>query len=310
MNSKPAKSNVLRFEKRLRNHLEIILDSMPVAVSWANLDNQQIIYLNKTFTDIFGYVLGDHPTVTDWIEKTYINPEHVERAAQMWYPHFGSTSMEPIGIDQVEVDVLCKDGSVRTTLLGGMILPQNGWALATFVDITQRKQAEERIQKMAMEDPLTGLPNRRAFTNSLKSSIARMQRMQEAFTVLLLLDLDCFKHLNDTFGHDCGDCALQILADRLKQVVREGDNIYRLGGDEFAVIIDSSNNEQTAIKVAERILAASATLFQLDDHEVSLGMSIGIGICPTDAADEQALYKRADEALYRAKDKGRGCWSR
>ena len=300
--------DVLRFEKDLRTHLEVILDSMPVAVSWANLNTQEILYLNRTFTQMFGYALGDHPTVTDWIEKTYVNPDHVERAAQMWYPHFGSTTADPITIDQVEVDVLCKNGAVKTTLLGGMILPQNVWALATFADISERKQAEERIKKMALEDPLTGLGNRRAFNESLQHSLARSNRM-ESNTALLLLDLDGFKPLNDTMGHDCGDAALQIMAKRLNLAIRGGDFVYRLGGDEFAVICEVIVSD-AATYIADRIIDAINKPFEWQDTRLSLGVSIGIGVYPKDAEDAHALYKTADRALYRAKESGRGRWCR
>jgi len=309
VNPKVSETNVLRFEKHLRENLESILDCMPIAVSWANLETQELIYLNKTFTHMFGYILGDHPTVTDWIEKTYINPEHVERAAQMWYPHFGTDSMETVGIEQVEVDVLCKDGSVKTTLLGGMILPQNRWALATFVDISERKKSELHIQKLAMEDALTGLGNRRAFNESLIASLSRSKRNQW-LTALLILDLDGFKKLNDSMGHDCGDIALGIMSKRINQSIRGGDCAYRIGGDEFAVIVENIQSGKPAIQVAERILKAASTPIPIKDTETSLGVSIGISIYPIDAMDDGSLLKKADEALYRAKHEGRGRWER
>lgn len=307
VNPSPGESNVVRFEKHLRKNLEDILDCMPIAVSWANLETQELVYINKTFTQMFGYILGDHPTVTDWIEKTYINPAHVERAAQMWYPHFGSASMETIGVDQVEVDVLCKDGAVKTTLLGGMILPQNRWALATFVDITDRKISEVHIQKMAMEDALTGLGNRRAFNECLNSSLSRAER-NNWLTALLMLDLDGFKQLNDTMGHDSGDFALEVISKRIIQTIRGGDCAYRLGGDEFAIIIENFRTVDVATQVADRILTAIDAPFLIKDREVKLGVSIGISLCPADAKDPVLLIKKADEALYRAKAKGRGRW--
>ncbi|TAJ93883.1 MAG: sensor domain-containing diguanylate cyclase [Gammaproteobacteria bacterium] len=306
-NPSHADTNVVRFEKHLRKNLEDILDCMPIAVSWANLETQELIYINKTFTQMFGYILGDHPTVTDWIEKTYINPDHVERAAQMWYPHFGSASMEAIGIDQVEVDVLCKDGSVKTTLLGGMILPQNRWALATFVDITERKKSELQIQKMAMEDALTGLGNRRAFNDALRAGIARADR-HRSHNALLLLDLDGFKQLNDTMGHDCGDIALETIAKRILCATRGGDSVYRLGGDEFAIIIENVGGLDVAVQVAERILKCVEVPLAIKDKAANLGVSIGISVYPDDADKDAALIKLADEALYRAKAKGRGRW--
>ncbi|MBI2993308.1 MAG: GGDEF domain-containing protein [Gammaproteobacteria bacterium] len=304
-----APSDVVHFEKRLQERLQAILDAMPVAISWARLDNQHIEFVNRKFTAMFGYVLGDHPTVTNWIESTYVNPEHVKRAGDMWYKHFGGASTEPFEIPQVEVDVLCKDQTIKTTLLGGVIVPEAGWALATFVDITERKEAENRVQKLALEDPLTGLPNRRAFTDTLKGSIARAAR-QNSRTALLIIDLDGFKPLNDTLGHDRGDIVLQTVAQRLTQGIRAGDLVARIGGDEFAAIVDGIVDSRVAEDVATRLIAGIRKPITLNGNEVELDSSIGISVYPTDSSDEQTLYRNADLALYRAKNSGRGRWSR
>lgn len=307
--SEPASANVVRFEKRLQERLQAILDAMPIAVTWAGLHDQKLEFVNKKFTAIFGYVLGDHPTVKDWIEKTYVNPEHVKRAGDMWYKHFGNASVEPFEIPQVEVDVLCKDGTIKTTLLGGVIVPDAGWAMATFVDISDRKEAENRVQKLALEDPLTGLPNRRAFTETLKASIARAER-QKSCIALLILDLDGFKPLNDTLGHDRGDIVLQTIAERLKQGIRGGDVVCRVGGDEFAVIVDGITDTRIAEDVATRLITGIRRPIVIDGKEAALDSSIGISVYPTDSPDEQTLYRNADLALYRAKNGGRGRWSR
>lgn len=304
-----AASNVVPFEKRIQERLQAILDAMPIAVSWARLDNQHLLFVNQKFTDMFGYVLGDHPTVQNWIESTYVNPEHVKRAGDMWYSHFGKVSTEPFEIPQVEVDVLCKDGTIKTTLLGGVIVPDAGWAMATFVDITERKEAEGRVQKLALEDPLTGLPNRRAFTETLKGSIARAAR-QNSCTALLIVDLDGFKPLNDTLGHDRGDIVLQTIAERLSQGIRGGDLVARIGGDEFAVIVDGITDSRIAEDVATRLITAIRKPIVIDGKEVNLDSSIGISVYPADSQDEQTLYRNADLALYRAKNGGRGRWSR
>ena len=131
-----------KFDERMQQRLEAVLDGMPVAVSWAGLKDQKIVFVNSKFRELFGYELGDHPTVTDWIQHAYPDPSQVERAMAMWAPHFETSAIVPFEIDQVEVDVKCKNGSIRTTLLGGVILPSEGWALAIFTDITDRKRAE------------------------------------------------------------------------------------------------------------------------------------------------------------------------
>lgn len=297
------------FDQRLQQRLEAVLDGMPVAVSWAGLKDQKIRFVNNKFTDLFGYVLGDHATVTEWIQQAYPDPAQVQRAMNTWGPHFETTALVPFEIDQVEVDVRCKDGTVKTTLLGGVILPAEGWALAIFTDITERKENERRVEKLALEDPLTGLANRRAFDRALQRVLARARRHKHN-VALLLTDLDEFKSLNDTHGHNSGDVVLQTIADRLRIGVREEDFICRLGGDEFAVIIENVGSGGVAEDVAERILREVGRPFTLGSKTVPLAMSIGIGLFPADAGGAEGLYQAADEALYRAKDAGRGVWSR
>jgi len=309
MNNKTSHQPGESFDERLQHRLEAVLDGMPVAVSWAGLKDQKISFVNNKFTDLFGYVLGDHATVTDWIQQTYPNSDQVERAMRMWAPHFETTALVPFEIDQVEVDVRCKDGSVKTTLLGGVILPAEGWALAIFTDITERKENERRVEKLALEDPLTGLANRRAFDRALQRTLARARR-NKLSVGLLITDLDDFKGLNDNHGHKNGDVVLQTIADRLRISVREEDFLCRLGGDEFAVIIEKVGSGAIAENVAERILREVGRPFTLDGKTVPLAMSIGIGLFPADAGGVEGLYQAADEALYRAKDAGRGVWSR
>jgi diguanylate cyclase (GGDEF)-like protein/PAS domain S-box-containing protein len=309
MNDKPSKQPAGQFDERLQQRLEAVLDGMPVAVSWAGLNDQKIRFVNRKFTDMFGYELGDHATVTDWIQQTYPDPAQVDRAMKMWAPHFETTAIVPFEIDQVEVDVMCKDGSIRTTLLGGVILPDEGWALAIFTDITERKENERRVEKLSLEDPLTGLANRRAFDIVLKRTLARARRQRQN-VALLLADLDEFKVLNDTLGHSSGDIILETIADRLRIAVREEDLICRVGGDEFAVILENLGRNAVPENIAERILLEVGRSFTVEHKPVRLAMSIGIALFPPDASDTEELYKAADEALYRAKDAGRGCWSR
>src|SRR5690606_24729117 len=151
----------------------------------------------------------------------------------------------------------CKDGAVRTTLLGGAILPEAGWALATFVDITDRKRSEERIERLALEDPLTGLPNRRAFQRVLRRALARALR-QGARMALVLIDVDGLKPVNDSFGHDRGDLLLRSIAERLSRVVRGADLVCRIGGDEFGVVLDGIPNAAAAEEVAARMVAEAS----------------------------------------------------
>jgi len=304
-----TQNSSLNFDELLQQRLEGILDAMPVAVTWATLKDQKLRFINKKFTQMFGYLLGDHPTVEHWINTTYVNPEHIKRANEMWFPYFESTSIHPIEIPQVEVDVLCKNGDIKTTLLGGVLLPHEGWGLATFVDITERKTQEIKIEKLAMEDPLTGLANRRAFNEILKGSLSRAARGGKK-TALLLVDLDGLKQLNDTLGHDSGDLILQKTAERLKKGVRRGDVVCRLGGDEFSIVADAVDGVNTVEEMAGRVIDEISKPFNIEGTPVDLSVSIGIGIFPEDAEDAEELFKRTDEALYRAKNSGRGRWNR
>ena len=297
-------------DKRQQTWLETVLDTMPVAASCSTLDDQKIIFVNQQFTELFGYEFGEHKTVKEWIEKTYVNPRQAEKSAQVWSKYFETASIVPIKFGQVEIDIRCKDGMVKTTLLSGVVLPSENWGLAIFADITDRKEREKLIQQQAMEDDLTGLPNRRAFNETLKRYLSRSRR-QNKTTGLLLIDLDGFKELNDSRGHQAGDAALKIIADRLRRSIRMEDFVARVGGDEFAVIIDSMDTTYTTTEVAERILAGiHDEPIIVEERKVPLDVSIGIGIYPVHARDADKLYNVADEALYRAKGKGRGCWSR
>lgn len=295
-------------ERYLQKRLEAVLHAVPTAVSWARLDDKRITFVNKKFSEIFGYQLGDHLTIEDWINKTYINPIHVKRAEDTWFQYFESSGDVSIEIPTVEVDILCKDGSVKTTLHSGMIMPSEGWALATFTDITESKENELRFERLALEDDLTRLGNRRAFKGMLDNCLSRADR-QARYCGLLLLDLDNFKELNDTYGHDYGDLALQAIADRLKLGVRGRDFVCRLGGDEFAVIVDCMETTDIIEDVANRILHETSKPMVLGDLTLNVNMSIGIAVSPLKSSDVTSLFKNADQALYRAKGKGQGGWS-
>lgn len=295
-------------ETYLQQQLESVLNGMPIAVSWANLKTASILFQNRKFAEIFGYGFGEHSTVPEWIAKTYVNPEQVQRAVDTWTPHFQTDSIVPIEIEQVEVDVLCKDGSIKTCLHSGMILPRQGWALAIFNDISERKKYEMHIQRMALEDDLTQLANRRAFNKMLQSSLS-LARRHNTHAILLLIDLDDFKGLNDSFGHDVGDKALQKAAELIQAGIRDEDFAFRLGGDEFAVILNAGTEQPNVKEVAERLLAGFGAQTEIGSRKISLNMSVGVAAFPEQGSDPAILYKAADEALYRAKSKGKGCWS-
>ena len=176
---------------------------------------------------------------------------------------------------------------------------------AVTTDITEHKLVEERAQRMAHHDSLTGLPNRLLFNDRLNQAISLAKRDSSQFA-LLYLDLDKFKPVNDTLGHAAGDELLQVVAARIRHQIRESDTVARVGGDEFTVILSELSNREHAETVANKIITAFSTPFQLESQNqcVDIGTSIGIAIYPTDGRDADALVNAADAAMYSAKQAG------
>jgi len=164
--------------------------------------------------------------------------------------------------------------------------------------------AMEKTQHMATHDVLTGLPNRSMFSQRLNYAIQAAQRYQRQFAVLFI-DLDRFKIINDTLGHEAGDQLLQEIATRLKQSLRAVDVVGRLGGDEFIILIEEVNELNQVVIVADKILTNIIKPITLMGQECRITASIGISMFPKDAEDEQSLMKNADIAMYLAKEEGK-----
>jgi len=166
------------------------------------------------------------------------------------------------------------------------------------------RQAETHLHALAHIDPVTALPNRHEFNERLAFSLERANRCETAVG-LLLLDLDNFKMVNDTLGHDCGDALLKQVAERLTQTLRSTDVICRIGGDEFVVIVEPSDDCVEVDGVARKILAALAAPFAVEGHQLYVSASIGVSLYPRDADDARTLTRSADTAMYQAKNKGK-----
>ena len=189
-----------------------------------------------------------------------------------------------------------QDYLAKHQLQGGLLVRCIRYAI-------ESKRAEDRLTLLAQYDPLTGLPNRALFRDRLTHAIARGQRAQ-SLVGLLYLDLDRFKGINDSLGHDLGDLLLKAVAGRLQNCVRDVDTVARMGGDEFTVVLESVANLEGVTMTAQRILNALTQPFTLDGHEVFVTASIGLTVYPYDEKDAHGLLKHADIAMYRAKAQG------
>lgn len=178
------------------------------------------------------------------------------------------------------------------------------FALDNFEREAERKASEERIKHLATHDGLTGLPNRVMFSHLLDVTLQAAKRYQRR-VALLFIDLDRFKFINDTLGHDAGDTLLKEIAFRFRQTLRSSDAIARLGGDEFVLLIQEMNHPDQAAAVAQKILAAATEPIMLGGQECRISASVGIAMFPDDGGDEQSLTKSADVAMYHAKQEGK-----
>ena len=181
-------------------------------------------------------------------------------------------------------------------------------AVIVFQDITERQKLEDKLVRMARYDNLTGLANRSLFMEFINTSIARSERRNRT-TAVVFLDLDHFKQINDTMGHDAGDDLLISAAARLKTCIREGDMVARLGGDEFAIVLDDLAQAEDATQIAEKILQSFSNPHLLGKREVKVGTSIGIGAFPEAGKTAEEIIKAADTAMYVSKKGGRNSYN-
>jgi diguanylate cyclase (GGDEF)-like protein/PAS domain S-box-containing protein len=182
--------------------------------------------------------------------------------------------------------------------------PKQGYLAIVVSDITREKRSEEQVQQYAYHDHLTGLPNRRLLDDRLSIAIAQAKRSTELIAVIFL-DLDNFKPVNDTYGHDAGDELLQQLANRIVSNVRDGDTVSRVGGDEFVVILPKVKTKLETEQLAIRLLKACRKPFIIRNNKVFVSASIGVSMFPDDGMDISDLIRSADIAMYQSKRNGR-----
>ena len=193
------------------------------------------------------------------------------------------------------------DGRIISIVRRPMV---DGGLVSTTEDITERRRSQAKIAHMALHDALTGLPNRVLLSERLDHALARARRGEMVATHML--DLDQFKHVNDTLGHAAGDKLLQMVADRLRTLVRETDTIARMGGDEFAVMQVAISQPADATSLAQRIIDVLSQPYDIEGQQAVIGTSIGVSVGPGDGISPDQILRNADLALYRAKGDGRG----
>lgn len=272
-----------------------------------NLQTNEV-FRSTRWHEIYGYSENDVGLTAEDGRKL-IHPEDLSRAVGEIYAYLEGRT--PVFIS--EFRLLCKDGSWKWTLSRGMLVSSTAEGkplrmIGTHTDISERKHSEAQIFRLAHYDTITGLPNRALFLDRFEQEIKKAKRAQQSIT-LMYLDLDRFKEVNDTLGHDMGDVLLKQAAQRLLACVRASDTVARLGGDEFTIILSTRNDSDSVEHIAQRILDKLAEPFPLGSEMIYLTTSIGISIYPDDAEDVEILLKNADQAMYAAKDRGRNRYS-
>jgi diguanylate cyclase (GGDEF)-like protein/PAS domain S-box-containing protein len=275
-----------------------VFNTVDEAVLVTGPDNR-IIAVNPSFSRITGYsadeVIGRNPRLL----SSGTQPQAFY--TQMW------DTLLATGNWTGEIWNRRKSGELYVEWLSiNLVLDDKGDIfryVAVFSDISERKVAEERLHRLAHYDVLTDLPNRVLLNDRLQQALANARRNKDRMA-LMFLDLDKFKPVNDTLGHNIGDLLLKELAQRLQHCVRESDTVARIGGDEFVVLLPSIDEEQDAVRVADKILQALKQPFGLAGHQLHVSSSIGIAVYPEHGEDDKQLSRNADTAMYHAKKSG------
>ena len=289
------------FEKSQGQLQAIIQNAMDGIITIS--ESGEIQAFNPAAEKIFGYaqqeVLGRNVKMLMPEPARSEHDEYIGRYIRTGQAHI-------LGVPGREVTAVRKNGELFPMELSAseMVLRGERYFVGIVRDITERKQAEQKIMHLAHHDYLTDLPNRALFLDRLEQSIS-MAKRSACKEAVLFLDLDGFKRVNDMLGHGAGDRLLQSVALRLKKVIRASDTVARVGGDEFTFVLNNIGSDEHASLVASHILATLAEPFDLQGQVCHVGGSIGIAIYPDDSQDFATLLHQADEAMYLAKQSGK-----
>lgn len=286
-------------EQRLR---EIIFGTNVGTWEW-NLQTGKAVY-NDRWAEIIGYTLAELEPTTTKTWEGLAHPDDVKRSDEKLQEVFAGHKTAY----DCEIRMRHKDGHWVWVLDRGRVVEwsRDGKPLrmsGTHSDITQLKQTEEEVRRLAMTDYLTGLSNRAHFSESLEDNVRLARRDQRKFA-LMMLDLNTFKPVNDSHGHPVGDAVLRSVAATIKKCTRDGDIVTRIGGDEFAVIIGDYCGEDDVLSCAGRIYREISKPTVIEGKAINISVSIGISYFPDDADTAPELIKCADQAMYQAKKSG------
>jgi diguanylate cyclase (GGDEF)-like protein/PAS domain S-box-containing protein len=276
--------------------LKIAVDSLPIGITFSDI-NGIIVYSNPAEAQMHGYKVG----------------ELVGKEARVFAAHdrsrpISAEQLKELGVWRRESVNVRKNGEEFSAQLTSISVRDSKGnylgIITTCEDISFRKVAEEKIHQLAYYDVVTGLPNRGMFLERLHQTLSHAQRDGDKVN-LIFLDLDNFKDVNDTQGHDVGDKLLRSVADRLSSCMRDSDVLARLGGDEFVVVCPSVITQESVATVVQRIMAIFDDPFEIDGRQLYTSASIGIAVYPDDSLDASTLFRCADTAMYQAKNDGR-----
>lgn len=291
-------ADLARSEAQLRATLE---NTPNVAVQWYD-DAGRIIYWNSASEKLFGW------KAEEALGKTLDTLNHTPETAVEFQRIFAMIRQTGCPYGPFESEIRTRDGRMGWTQSNAFAIPMAEDSIAFVcmeVDITERKLFQQELERQAQIDYLTGVNNRRNFMQMAETELSRAQRYQSPVS-LFMMDIDCFKQINDSRGHKAGDMVLRKLAEICRQTLREVDIIGRIGGEEFAVLLPETGKDR-AIEVAERLRAAIDGCEAPIDNELPLRFSVSIGVASLVSNDENldVLINLADQALYQAKDSGR-----
>ena len=292
-------------EKALREGEERFRSLTELSSDWYWEQDQNLAFVNLADPNgKSGYSRSD-------VEgKTIQQLPHAEVLSGDWSSHEESVASH-LPFRDLELQVMAAQGQRRYLTLSGLPIFDSAGNFGGYRgigrDITERKTAEARTHHLATHDSLTDLPNRTMFFEMLDLAIESARRNQRKLAVLFV-DLDRFKNINDTLGHDAGDILLTEMSARLSQSLRSCDVVARLGGDEFAILVQEINTPEQIATVARKVLSAAVSPVMVLGQECRVTASVGVSIYPVDAKDTQTLMKNADIAMYRAKDEGKNTY--